>query len=160
MHTRLKTTVTDANLISSDQYTDPRGLQTMVVAAGMATTQFVYNAMGELIQSIDPENNSTTYSYDLFGRVTQRNHPDAGTTIWRYDNAGNLRAVKTANLAGINDSITYNYTQGQLTHIHYPVNPEMDVYYEYGDHSAGNQAGRITRMQDASGVQVSFECEY
>jgi YD repeat-containing protein len=29
----------------------------------------------------------------------------------------------------------------------------MDVYYEYGDHSAGNQAGRITRMQDASGVQ-------
>jgi YD repeat-containing protein len=152
-HTRLKTTVTDANSISSDQYTDPRGLQTMVVAAGMATTQFVYNAMGELIESIDPENNSTTYSYDMFGRVTQRNHPDAGTTIWRYDNAGNLRAVKTANLAGINDSITYNYDQGRLTHIHYPVNPEMDVYYEYGDPSAGNQAGRITRMQDASGVQ-------
>jgi YD repeat-containing protein len=152
-HTRLKTTVTDANLISSDQYTDPRGLQTMVVAAGMATTQFVYNAMGELIESIDPEDNSTTYSYDMFGRVTQRNHPDAGTTIWRYDNAGNLRAVKTANLAGINDSITYNYDQGQLTHIHYPVNPEMDVYYEYGDYTSGNQAGRITRMQDASGVQ-------
>jgi YD repeat-containing protein len=29
----------------------------------------------------------------------------------------------------------------------------MDVYYEYGDPTAGNQAGRITRMQDASGVQ-------
>jgi hypothetical protein len=40
-----------------------------------------------------------------------------------------------------------------LAHPHYPVNPEMDVYYEYGDQSAGNQAGRITRMQDASGVQ-------
>jgi YD repeat-containing protein len=37
--------------------------------------------------------------------------------------------------------------------ITYPENPEMDVYYEYGDYTAGNQAGRITRMQDASGTQ-------
>jgi hypothetical protein len=29
----------------------------------------------------------------------------------------------------------------------------LDVQYEYGDPSAGNQAGRITRQQDASGTQ-------
>jgi YD repeat-containing protein len=153
---RFTTTVTDANNITSVQYTDPRGLQTKVTAAGMATTQFVYNAMGELIESIDPEDNPTTYTYDMFGRVTQRNHPDAGITSWQYDGAGNLRTVQTANLAASGQHIYYNYFQGRLSHIQYPLNPEMDVYYEYGDNSAGNQAGRITRMQDASGVQQFF----
>jgi len=93
---------------------------------------------------------------EMTSRITQRNHPDAGITTWQYDGAGNLRTVQTANLAGANDFITYNYHQGRLNHIHYPVNPEMDVYYEYGNHTAGNQAGRITRMQDASGVQQFF----
>ena len=153
---RFTTTVTDANNITSVQYTDPRGLQTKVTAAGMATTQFVYNAMGELIESIDPEDNSTTYTYDMFGRVTQRNHPDAGTTSWQYDGAGNLRTVQTANLAPGGHQIFYNYQQGRLINIQYPLNPEMNVYYEYGDPNAGNQAGRITRMQDASGVQQFF----
>ncbi len=154
--TRFTTTVTDANGITSVQYTDPRGLQPQVEAAGMATTRFIYSAMGELIESIDPEDNSTTYQYDMFGRVVQRNHPDAGITTWQYDGAGNLRTVRTANLAASGQHIYYNYHHGRLNHIHYPVNPEMDVYYEYGDNNAGNQAGRITRMQDASGVQQFF----
>jgi YD repeat-containing protein len=64
----------------------------------------------------------------MFGRVTQRNHPDAGTTSWQYDGAGNLRTVQTANLAASGQHIYYNYFQGRLSHIQYPLNPEMDVY--------------------------------
>jgi len=38
--------------------------------------------------------------------------------------------------------------------IDYPVNPEMNVFYQYGAPSTGNQSGRLIAQQDASGMQT------
>lgn len=61
-------------------------------AAG-GTTQFAYDALGQLISSTDPEEFSTHYIYDNLGRMTLRDHPDAGVTLYTYDPAGNLLTV-------------------------------------------------------------------
>ncbi|PKP00905.1 MAG: hypothetical protein CVU11_16780, partial [Bacteroidetes bacterium HGW-Bacteroidetes-6] len=149
-----KTKVTDPNGIITTKYNDARGLNTSVTAPLSTITRFYYDPMGELIQSDDPEGNSTEYHYDMLGRLTSRDHPDAGTTIYKYDNAGHVLTVQTENLKTYSLFIEYNYSDGRLSHISYPQNPEMDVYYEYGDSSSGNQAGRLIRQQDASGVQT------
>ncbi len=88
--------------------------------------------------------------------MTERNHPDAGTTTWEYDMAGNLLKTQTANLYSASQYIEYDYEYNRLEQVTYPENPENNVYYEYGGPSSGNQTGRVTKIQDASGVQ-SFE---
>lgn len=108
----------------------------------------------ELIQSSDPENNVTTHQYDQLGRKRQTTHPDAGTSSFVYDNANNLISMQTQNLINDTKQIDYVYSYNKLMEIHYPNYPQNDVYYEYGDHNAGNSAGRIIKQQDASGVQT------
>ena len=135
-------------------YTDSRGLQTTaktVRNAGDIVTKFKYSPMGELLVSTDPEGDSTTYIFDWLGRLTKRTHPDAGNTTFRYDKAGNLVSKKTQKLLNTSDSIIYVYKYNRLTEIHYPHNPEMNVYYEYG--TSGLNKGLVTRRQDGVCVQ-------
>ncbi|MBQ6276912.1 MAG: hypothetical protein IJK62_09425, partial [Bacteroidales bacterium] len=137
-------------------YKDSRGLQITAKAvrnAGDIVTSFSYSAMGEMLSSIDPDGYTTTYEYDMLGRLVRRNHPDAGNTYFRYDKAGNLISKKTQKLVNTNDSISYNYKFNRLMSIEYPHNPQMNVYYEYGDSLAGHQAGLVTRRQDGVCVQ-------
>jgi YD repeat-containing protein len=120
-------------------------------------TIFDYNSLGELLLSIDPENNETHYSYDLAGRMVQRQHPDAGSTQYTYDGAGNLIALVTQILENNNQQITYDYDQmNRLISITYPENPENNVFYQYGDQGTGNQTARLTQQQDASGMQEFY----
>jgi RHS repeat-associated protein len=154
---RFKTIITDPNSNSATVYANPQGLKTSVTNPLSTVTKFVYDPLGELLESTDPESNVTTYTYDKLGRMTQRVHPDAGTTTYTFDAAGNLLTTQTANLAQSSEQINYEYDYNRLTHVAYPDNPENDVYYEYGDLNAGNQAGKISKMQDASGIQ---EFEY
>ena len=61
-----------------------------------ATTNLFYDADGNLIQSIDPMEESTTYVYDGANRLVQETDPDPGdgatatVTVNAYDNDGNL----------------------------------------------------------------------
>jgi len=147
---------TDQNNNSTAVCTEARGLQTYIKDALGQETKFMYSPMSELTRSIDPEDNRTDYNYDHLGRVISRDHPDAGITSYKYDLAGNLIGVQTANLEALALDIEYIYHHCRLTEIHYPQNPEMDVYYEYGDPSTGNQTGKLIRQQDASGVQEYY----
>jgi RHS repeat-associated protein len=88
------------------------------------------------------------------GRLIERNHPDAGITSYTYDMAGNVLTTQTANLDAISDYIDYIYDDCRLAQISYPVNPEMNVYYQYGTSNTGNQSGRLIAQQDASGMQT------
>jgi len=158
MKTYFTTKVIDPELNEVSQYTDARGLKSRVATYPLVThTDFTYSPMGELLTSTDPENNSTYYYYDMLGRLTSRVHPDAGTTTYTYDMAGNVLTTQTQNLANNGGlEIVYNYLDNRLDNIHYPENPEMDVFYEYGSPTAlnANNRGRLIRMQDASGVQT------
>ncbi len=135
-------------------YTDPRKLQTTFIADSTITTTFEYSAMGELLQSTDPDNHSTYYSYNNFGQKISRTHPDAGTDLFTYDLAGNLLNRQTQDLINNSMSINYEYNYNQMTAIHYPKNPENDVNYYYGDNTASNnRKGRVWAIEDASGRQ-------
>lgn len=153
---RFKTTIFDPMGKISIKYTDSRGLKTSVYNPENTTTKFVYNAIGELVESTDPEGNKTSYLYDLRGKMTLRDHPDAGSTLYSFDPAGNLLTTQTSNLGQNSKFIHYIYDYNRLGKIIYPENRENNVFYEYGDANAGNQAGRITRMQDASGTQEFY----
>lgn len=159
----LKTTVTDAmggaqatftngsgQTIKTEQYSGPDGT---------ISTTFEYDAINQLLTVTDAKNEKTQSFYDLVGRRTKLIHPASGTTIFGYDKAGNLTSKKTANLALINDSITYEYEfYNRLKSIHYPQHPENDVTYTYGTYADtttnnGNRAGRLKFLVDGSGAQ-------
>jgi RHS repeat-associated protein len=148
---RFKTVKTDA--LSNDiiTYTDPQNLRTQITTV-LGDTKFTYNALGELLQTIDPDNMITRYKYDLFGRQIMRAHMDAGTDSYTYDAAGNLITHQTQNLSNISQMIKYTYDYNRLKRIMYPQNPEMEVAYTYGAAtSTNNRKGRITMLEDANG---------
>ncbi|HOU99351.1 MAG TPA: RHS repeat-associated core domain-containing protein [Bacteroidales bacterium] len=147
-------TTTDPKYLSTTECTNAYGFKTTVFAQLSATTAFVYNQLGQLIQSRDPEDNYTFYQYDMLGRMTQRTHPDAGITRFTYDLAGNVLSKETQNLINNNEIIQYIYDDNHLVNIVYPENPAMNVYYEYGQPNSGNQSGRLVKQQDVSGAQT------
>ena len=151
---RFLTITTDPNGNRVKTYTDPRKLQSTLIVDSTTVTNFVYNALGELIQSTDPNNHSTFYAYNNFGQKTSRIHPDAGTDLFTYDLAGNLISRQTQDLINNSMTINYDYHYNQMISIQYPKNPENNVHYFYGDNSApDNRKGRVWAIEDASGRQ-------
>ncbi|MBP1630329.1 MAG: repeat-associated core domain protein [Bacteroidetes bacterium] len=151
---RFKTIITDQNSKVSIVYSDEKGLKTTIKSPLGYETNFKYDAIGQLIESIDPELEKTYYYYDMLGRRISRNHPSAGITDWEYDPAGNLI---TESHPAMGDNITYNYHYNQLTNINYSDRPWNDVLYEYGTVGSGNNTGKLIIQRDANGSQ---EFEY
>lgn len=141
---------TDQNNHTSHIFTNPRQLNMQFTDALGGTTRFHYDAIGQLLYSIDPESDTTTHTYDLGGHRTDRTHPSAGHTHWDYDAAGNM--VKQTQNSG--EFINYEYNYSRPVHIKYSDRPWNNVWYEYGPANSGNLAGRLVRQQDATGVQV------
>jgi len=148
------TEITDQNGHATKVFNNANNLQTTILQPLDVQTTFEYSPLGELLVSTDPENNSTLYEYDMLGRLTRRVHPDANSTNYTYDPAGNIITVQTENLNAVGELIHYEYEDCRLKQISYPLNPEMNVYYEYGTAGTGNQSGRLVKQQDASGVQT------
>jgi len=127
---------------------------------GDITTDFEYNAIGELLTVTDPEGNKSTSTYNMLGYRTSINQPDAGLTEFIYDGAGNITDKITANLRKQipeGGAITYKYDRERLVEIVYPRNIQNRVNFTYGEPGAlYNRAGRIVLQQDASGGQELF----
>ena len=159
-----KTTVVNELSQTKHSFTDVRGRTAKVVEdsndAGTISTQFTYNAIGELLEVEDTDGNITESKYDMAGRRTELRHPDNGITKFTYDKASNLIAKQTANLLAENngDKIEYFYTFNRLDSIVYPKNPHNNVHFFYGqaqDASAADDfsVGRLWYQIDATGVQ-------
>ncbi len=124
---------------------------------GIITTSFKYDAINQLLQSIDTKGNIIESKYDIGGRRTSVTHPDAGTSTFTYDNLGNVLTRQTANLADSSKFISYKYDYHRLTAINYPYNPENNVKYHYGNKYANhNRIGRLALQEDATGAQEFF----
>ena len=96
----------DENNQSVDTYKDFFGnvTRSVVDSGGLnLTTNFAYDVLGHLTQSIPPNGDSykTTYSYNTRGLLTQKTSPDADTVRYLYDQNGNLRFIKDGNHKGI-----------------------------------------------------------
>ena len=142
-----RTDITDPNGITTISLTDHRQLQQIAVDGLEQVTFFRYDALGQLIETIDPENNKTIHVYDMLGRRTERRHPSSGTTRWKYDPVGNI----TRQTLNSGESITYRYEYNRPIEVHYSDRPWNDVYYRYG--SYGKHTGRLIAQQDASGIK-------
>ena len=152
--TYFKTTTTDALGNDVITLTGTRQQQIQTILPGNIATAFIYNPLGQLLSSTDPDGSVTSHEYNMLGQRISRKHPDAGEDRYEYDPAGNLISHTTQNLLNNGGSIDYTYNYNQLTKIHYPENPENDVYYFYGDNTAtNNRKGRIYAIEDASGRQ-------
>ncbi|MDP2941373.1 MAG: LamG-like jellyroll fold domain-containing protein, partial [Candidatus Omnitrophota bacterium] len=55
-----------------------------------ATTRYLYDALGNLIQLTDNQNNTTRIWYDSLGRKLRMSDPDMGIWSYEYDLVGNL----------------------------------------------------------------------
>jgi len=152
---RFLTIATDQNGNITHLLNDVRNLNVETVDALNNTTRMRYDAVGQIVETIDPENNSTTYTYDLGGRRTSRNHPSAGVTHWEYDHAGNM--VRMIQNSG--ESVSYTYDYNRLIEVSYSDRYWNNVYYQYGAPGSGEGAGRLLRLQDATGVkEMKYDC--
>ena len=153
--TYFRTTSTDPNGIAVSTLTGTRKQQVKTIAPLGAVTTFTYDPLGQLVSSSDTFQHATTYTYDMLGRMVQRVHPDAGTDTYLYDGAGNVTTHSTQVLANANKTINYYYTYNRLDSIVYPINPQNNVRYTYGDSTASyNRRGRIALLEDASGFRA------
>lgn len=122
-------------------------------------TSFTYNAVGELIGTVDPLDIKTKYNYDLGGRKISERNPDRGETRYTYDTGGYLTKLVTANMNNTGSAIDYKYNVNRLYKITFPqlpngnLNPN-NVTYTYGDHDTGNESGRLVSKKDGSGIYM------
>lgn len=152
------TTATDANGHKKVTFRDVRSQMTAQEEFHNGTpiwTSYLYDPLNELIQVTDDHGNATTQTYDNLGRGTSIDNPDTGLIQISYDLAGNQIARVTPNLRATGKQITYGYDYSRLTSVSYPDNPQNNVTYTYGaPGAAGNAAGRVTQIVDASGTRL------
>ena len=144
-----KTSMTDALGNTSHVWRDARG-QTVKAQSPMgAVTQFQYDGLGELRQTIDPEGYTTLFYYDELGRIRETSHPSRGITEYLYDGATSNVAVEYNPLG----KIEYQYDiLGRQIAKRYSDNPQNNVFYQYGPPSGDTNSGRLVKVQDATGV--------
>ena len=153
--TYFRTTTIDPNGIAITTLTGTRKQQIKTIAPCNAVTTFTYDPLGQLKTSTDPCHYTTSYAYDMLGRMTRRVHPDAGTDTYVYDGAGNMVKHATQVLSIAGETVNYYYSYNRLDSIIYPINPQNNVRYTYGDSTASyNRRGRIALLEDASGFRA------
>ena len=130
------------------------------------TTQYTYNAYGELTGITYLDGKSETYTYDLsgrlaqvkersgdtftytynsVGRITRKDFSDATYEQFTYDSAGRVATVR--DVRGGTTALTYD-TNNQLTKIAYPGGRFLSFTYD--------TVGRRTQMVDQTGFTTNY----
>ncbi len=117
-----------------------------------ATTKYEYDSEGNLIKTIDAQNNQTIIAYDKLGRKISMDDPDMGHWEYKYDLNGNLIEQKDANLKKI--FFTYD-SLNRLTRKY--DNSALNVQYTYDSIDDLNSKGRLT---DAGYIGGNAEFKY
>ena len=153
------THITDGNGNWKQSWTDIRGLTRQMEEKHSQgeniTSKYAYNAINEMIEAVDGDQNTISFTYDWLGRKTQMDHPDGGATTFVFDAASNLTQKITANLAATEEAIDFTYEYERPVNITYPQFPKNNVTYIYGNSGEDfNVAGKMVSQQDATGNQT------
>jgi YD repeat-containing protein len=144
-----------------------------------------YDSMGNVVTSMDAENNVTIYAYDGFGHHTRAIDPTGAYTIFEYDDADRQTAVKqytsgasiqthtvsAFDSAGRLTSTRVKATPGgadgnddQLTQMQYDGEDRLtrrivsiDVSNSVTTTNAYDGAGRLTSVTDGDGFNTTYE---
>ncbi len=108
-------------------------------------TEFAYDVFNRLIQVSDANQGVTQYNYSALGDLLQRSSPDTGLTQYQYDSVGNIVQEINAN----NVAVAYDYDAlNRVTQIDY-AGTELDTDLSYD--SGTNGKGRLSSVTDGSG---------
>ncbi|MBI5415287.1 MAG: fibronectin type III domain-containing protein, partial [Candidatus Omnitrophica bacterium] len=120
-----------------------------------ATTLYSYDSEGNLIQTKDAYNNTTTITYDALGRKTAMTDPDMGNWSYQYDLNGNL----TRQIDAKGQTLTFTYDAlNRLTNKTDGINGTVNVNYTYDNASSANSKGRLAQAAYPGGnTQFAYD---
>ena len=119
-------------------------------------TKYAYDVLGNLVNVIDAEGNTTTIGYDSLSRRRTMADPDTGHWTYGYDANGNL----TSQIDARDVLVQFDYDAvNRITHKRYGGASHADYYYD-GDEPIGtcehalssSSNGRLTAVIDDSGT--------
>ena len=148
----LSTTITDPDGAQKTDRKDYLGRLKEVVEYNQGeqyTTQYEYNAAGDLTQVTNALGDDTLINYDTLGRKINMDDPDMGYWTYSYDANGNLTQQVDANLT--TTTFTYDQLNRVLTktyQVHSSkvgiIDQPLNVIYTYDNTSINNGKGLST----------------
>ena len=125
---------------------DRLGRLTSTVQPDGSTTATVYNAIGQVAETVDPLNRKTTFTYDELGRQTATRYPDGTTDGRAYDAEGRL--VATTDRGGRVTTYLYD-ALGRLVKTTFTDTTFTGSTYD--------DAGRLVASTDARGNSTTHD---
>ncbi len=142
-------------LIKKEEYRGSDGRSPNYPASAFtlyATTEYIYDSEGNLIQTKDAQGNIATIAYDNFGRKVSMNDPDMGIWKYEYDVNGNL--LKQTDAKG--QVIDFSYDKLNRL-IKKTDHANLNVDYTYDDNAVTNSKGRLTKAKYSLLDNTAFE---
>jgi RHS repeat-associated protein len=83
------------------------------------TTNYLYDALGNLLKVVDPKNRATTYTYNWAGQRVSTSDPDKGASTMAYTTSSDGGSTETFNQTGSRYSrVTYTDLLGRVSARH------------------------------------------
>jgi len=146
----LQTTETDRRGLVTTTTFNPQGQvlsKALPTPTGTATTQYVYDVLGQMTQVIRADGSTSRIAYDMLGRKTGITDPNTGNFTYQYDNQDHLTAVTGPD----GGTIQYNYDKvGNLLSRVYPGGITHTI--SYGTAGNVNAVGRMVSVVDSAGT--------
>ncbi|MEO6291124.1 MAG: DUF6531 domain-containing protein, partial [Burkholderiaceae bacterium] len=150
-------TATGQSQVTHWQY-NSQGLVSSETAPNGATTQYGYDAAGNLASLRNALGHTSSYSHDGAGRVTSEVAPNGLTTAYSYDSRGRLLGMNQGGMLS-----SYSYTpSGQIASSVQPNGHQVVYSYDAAQRLVGaqdNRGNRISYQLDAMGNRVGEQMQ-
>jgi RHS repeat-associated protein len=137
----IRVVVTATNSIASASSTSPA----TPLLASAPTTEYHYEADGNLESVTDPNGHTTSYSYDADNELTKTKAPNGAVTETEYDSMGEIKSQTDGNKHAT------EYKRNLLEEVEEEVNPlGKKTLKEY------NAAGSLVKLTDPKGRTTTY----
>jgi RHS repeat-associated protein len=135
---------------------DLAGNRTRIVDVSRGTTDFAFNAFGELVQSSKPDGDVTTYDYDALGRLLRRREPGGIEHTWTWDPPHGTGQLATRARPGFSETYGYDSAHGRLTSIATTIDVPGIWSTSRTRELDYDAAGRLASQRYPNGQSVSY----
>jgi RHS repeat-associated protein len=163
------TKMTDPALIARRSLTDGAGRLVRVdepdgngnlgaVTAPAQATNYVYDALDNLMSVTQGTQPPRTFGYDSLKRLTSANNPESGTVAYDYDNNGNLLHKTDSRSPAVTTTHAYDALNRVTSRTYSDPTPSVNFYYDNQtlpytppNFSRGKSIGRVVATTYGSG---------